>query len=102
MESIKVGGFEVCAKGIWYLKPVQGQQLLERIEPTSVLCLRKMWRKAFPAAGRGERRFGPRKALRINGFRCISAFETEFLEGGEPSTTSFLARLFRQAEKQGS
>ena len=25
------------------------------IEPTSILCLGKMWRKTFPAQGRGER-----------------------------------------------
>ena len=25
------------------------------IEPASILCLGKMWRKTFPAAGRGER-----------------------------------------------
>jgi len=29
--------------------------MAEGIEPTSILCLGKMWRKTFPAAGRGER-----------------------------------------------
>jgi hypothetical protein len=33
------------------------------IEPTSILCLGKMWRKTFPAAGREERHLGVLKAL---------------------------------------
>ena len=33
------------------------------IEPTSILCLGKMWRKTFPAAGRGERLLNARNTL---------------------------------------
>lgn len=33
------------------------------IEPTSILCLGKMWRKTFPAQGRGERQTAALKAL---------------------------------------
>jgi len=33
------------------------------IEPASILCLGKMWRKTFPAVGRGERHLEALKAL---------------------------------------
>ena len=33
------------------------------IEPTSILCWGKMWRKTFPAAGCGERHLEALKAL---------------------------------------
>jgi hypothetical protein len=37
--------------------------MAEGIEPASILCLGKMWRKTFPAAGRGERQSEALKAL---------------------------------------
>ncbi len=39
------------------------QQLKNQFEPRSVLCLGKMWRKGFPASGRGERHMMLRNTL---------------------------------------
>ena len=56
------------------------------IEPASVLCFEKTWRKAFPARDAENGDLRHRKALYSNGFRCITAFETYLQDGGEPST----------------